>query len=102
MRGNDKMFTCTGRDFFKQDYITSNCFSSVDASGCVFFKIAKNSTYCRGKKEGGIEGYHSNGFDFLHHRRYFLDTHKGLISRSKLQKTIFQRLVGKNVESFFT
>ncbi len=28
-----------------------------------------------------IEGYHPNRFDFLHHRRYFLDTRKGLISR---------------------
>ncbi len=31
--------------------------------------------------------YHSNRFDILHHRRYFLDTRKGLISRRKLQKT---------------
>ena len=27
--------------------------------------------------------------DLLHHRRYFLDTRKGLISRRKMQKTIF-------------
>ncbi len=29
-------------------------------------------------KEGGQEGYHSNRFDFLHHRRYFVGTLKGL------------------------
>ncbi len=31
MRGSDKMFSCTGRDFFKQDCITSYCPSAVDA-----------------------------------------------------------------------
>ena len=41
------------------------------------------------KKEGGQEGYHSIRLDLLHHRRYFLDTRKGLISRRKLQKTGF-------------
>ncbi len=44
--------------------------------------------YCPAKKEGGREGYHLNRFDFLHHRRYFFNTHKGLISRRKLQKTV--------------
>ncbi len=43
----------------------------------------------RAIKEGGIERYRSNRFDFLYHRRYLLDTRKGLISRCKLQKTIF-------------
>jgi hypothetical protein len=43
--------------------------------------------YCPTKKEGGREGYHSNRFDVLHHRRYFLDTRKGPNSRRKLQKT---------------
>ncbi len=38
------------------------------------------------KTRGVIEGYHSNRFDFLYHRRYFFDTHKGLISQRKLQK----------------
>jgi hypothetical protein len=45
--------------------------------------------YCPAKKEGGLEGYHSIRFDFLHHRGYFLDTRKGLISRCKFQKTGF-------------
>ncbi len=35
--------------------------------------------YCPAKKEVGREGYHSNRFDFLHHRWYFFWTLKGLI-----------------------
>jgi hypothetical protein len=31
------------------------------------------------QKEGGREGYHSNRFDFLHHRRWFFGILKGLI-----------------------
>ncbi len=43
--------------------------------------------------------YHSNRFDVLHHRRYFLDTRKGLISRRKQQKTGFSVQGQKCVES---
>ncbi len=41
------------------------------------------------KRGGGIEGYQSIRLELLHHRRYFLDTRKGLISQRKLQKNGF-------------
>jgi hypothetical protein len=44
--------------------------------------------YCTPKKEGGQEGYQSILFDFVHNRRCFLDTLKGLIFCFKFQKTI--------------
>ncbi len=56
--------------------------------------------YCPAKKEGGMEGYHSICLGLLHHRRYFLDTRKGLISRRKktwsnfLRDVRYQKLEG--------
>ncbi len=50
-------------------------------------------------KEEGCEWYQSNHCDFAYNLQCFLDTHKGLISRFKSQKTGFSVECKKNVVS---
>ncbi len=45
--------------------------------------------HCLAKKEGGQEGNQSIPLDFVHNRRCFLDTLKGLLFCFQFQKTDF-------------
>ncbi len=66
----------------------------------ITLNLAAPLRYCPGKKEGGQEGYHSICLDFLHNRRCFLDTLKGLIFCFKLKK-LFQCLGPKKCGALF-